>query len=66
MLLTLAVLLAGTIAYHFLPVGLLPEVEFPTIQVSGALPGASPETMASSVVPHRSNVTLAALPASPK
>lgn len=49
MLLTIAVLLAGSIAYHFLPVGPLPEVEFPTIQVSGGLPGASPETMASSV-----------------
>ena len=49
MLLTLAVLLAGTIAYHFLPVAALPGVDFPTIQVSGALPGASPETMASAV-----------------
>src|SRR5271163_1305768 len=49
MLLTIPVLLAGAIAYHFLPVGPLPEVEFPTIQVSGALPGASPETMASAV-----------------
>src|SRR5271163_1392758 len=49
MLLTIPVLLAGAIAYHFLPVGPLPEVEFPTIQVSGGLPGASPETMASAV-----------------
>ena len=48
-LLTVAIGLAGTIAYRFLPVSPLPEVEFPTIQVSAALPGASPETMASSV-----------------
>jgi len=49
MLLALAVLLAGTIAYRFLPVAALPEVDFPTIQVGGGLPGASPATMASSV-----------------
>src|ERR1700690_3524171 len=48
-LLSLAILMAGAIAFYFLPVGALPEVDFPTIQVSGALPGASPETMASSV-----------------
>ena len=48
-LLTVAVALAGAIAYRFLPVSPLPQVEFPTIQVQAALPGASPETMASSV-----------------
>ena len=48
-LLTAAVMLAGAIAYRFLPVAPLPQVEFPTIQVQAALPGASPETMASSV-----------------
>ena len=48
-LLTMAVLLAGGIAYRFLPVAPLPQVEFPTIQVQAALPGASPETMASAV-----------------
>jgi len=48
-LLTVALALAGAIAYHFLPVSPLPQVEFPTIQVSANLPGASPETMASSV-----------------
>ena len=48
-LLTLALGLAGAIAYQFLPVSPLPRVDFPTIQVSAALPGASPETMASSV-----------------
>ncbi|HTR03437.1 MAG TPA: multidrug efflux RND transporter permease subunit [Thermoanaerobaculia bacterium] len=48
-LLTIAVALAGGVAYFFLPVAPLPQVEFPTIQVSASLPGASPETMASSV-----------------
>ena len=48
-LLTFGVLLAGAIAYRFLPVAPLPQVEFPTISVSASLPGASPSTMASSV-----------------
>jgi hydrophobe/amphiphile efflux-1 (HAE1) family protein len=48
-LLSLAVLLAGSLAHQFLPVAALPQVEFPTISVSAGLPGASPETMASSV-----------------
>ena len=48
-LLTIAVAFAGALAYTALPVSPLPQVEFPTIQVSAALPGASPETMASSV-----------------
>jgi multidrug efflux pump len=48
-LLTAAVIMAGLIAYHFLPVAPLPQVEFPTIQVQAGLPGASPETMASAV-----------------
>jgi hydrophobe/amphiphile efflux-1 (HAE1) family protein len=48
-LLTFGVLLAGAIAYRFLPVAPLPQVEFPTISVSASLPGASPATMASSV-----------------
>src|SRR5206468_10433080 len=48
-LLTVAVGLAGTLAYFFLPVSPLPQVDFPTIQVQWRLPGASPETMASSV-----------------
>jgi multidrug efflux pump subunit AcrB len=48
-LLTVAIGLAGGIAYFALPVAPLPEVEFPTLMVSAALPGASPETMASSV-----------------
>ena len=48
-LLTIALGLSGVIAYNFLPVSPLPEVEFPTISVSASLPGASPETMASAV-----------------
>jgi len=48
-LLVVAILLAGATAYRLLPVSPLPQVEFPTISVSAGLPGASPETMASSV-----------------
>jgi len=48
-LLTIAIALAGGIAYTLLPVSPLPQVEFPTINVSAGLPGASPETMASAV-----------------
>jgi multidrug efflux pump len=48
-LLSLAILLAGSLAHEFLPVAALPQVEFPTISVSAGLPGASPETMASAV-----------------
>ena len=48
-LLTAALLLSGVLAFNFLPVAPLPQVEFPVIQVSASLPGASPETMASSV-----------------
>jgi len=48
-LLTLGAALAGAIAFRLLPVSALPQVEFPTIQVAAALPGASPETMATSV-----------------
>src|SRR5580698_7219991 len=48
-LLTIALGISGAVAYNFLPVAPLPQVDFPSIQVSAALPGASPETMASSV-----------------
>jgi multidrug efflux pump len=48
-LLSFAILMAGGIAFYFLPVAALPRVDFPTIYVRGGLPGASPETMASSV-----------------
>ncbi len=49
MLLTAALALSGALAFQYLPVAPLPEVEFPTIQVHANLPGASPETMASAV-----------------
>jgi multidrug efflux pump len=48
-LLTLAVALAGAIAFFQLPVAPLPQVDFPTVTVGASLPGASPETMASSI-----------------
>ena len=48
-LLTTGLALAGVGAYFVLPVSPLPQVDFPTIQVSAQLPGASPETMATSV-----------------
>src|SRR5580704_10655312 len=48
-LLTVAIALAGLVAFRILPVSPLPQVDFPTVSVSASLPGASPETMASSV-----------------
>jgi multidrug efflux pump subunit AcrB len=48
-LLTAGMALAGILAFRFLPVSPLPQVDFPTIQVSASLPGADPETMATSV-----------------
>jgi multidrug efflux pump len=48
-LLTLAIALAGILAYFLLPVSPLPQVDSPTISVSAGLPGASPETMSSAV-----------------
>ncbi|RAI58904.1 acriflavine resistance protein B [Roseicella frigidaeris] len=45
----LAILLLGAVCYPLLPVAPLPQVEFPTIQVTVTYPGASPETMASAV-----------------
>jgi multidrug efflux pump len=48
-LLSLAILLAGGVAFYYLPVSALPHVDFPSIYVRANLPGASPETMASSV-----------------
>jgi multidrug efflux pump len=48
-LLTIAIAMGGAVAYNVLPVSPLPQVDFPTINVQAALPGASPETMASSV-----------------
>ena len=48
-LLTLAIALVGILGFRLLPVAPLPQVDFPVIMVSASLPGASPETMASSV-----------------
>ena len=48
-LLMAGIFLIGVVAFPLLPVAPLPQVDFPTIQVSATLPGASPETMASSV-----------------
>jgi hydrophobe/amphiphile efflux-1 (HAE1) family protein len=48
-LLTIGLALSGILAFQFLPVSPLPQVDFPTIQVSAGLPGAEPETMATSV-----------------
>jgi hydrophobic/amphiphilic exporter-1 (mainly G- bacteria), HAE1 family len=48
-LIMVGILFVGLVAYQNLPVAALPQVDFPTIQISAQLPGASPETMASSV-----------------
>ena len=48
-LLTLGLAFAGAVAFRLLPVAPLPQVDFPTISVTGSLPGASPETMATAV-----------------
>ena len=48
-LLTLGITLAGIVAFRFLPVSPLPQIDFPTISVSATLPGADPETIATSV-----------------
>src|ERR1700743_963556 len=48
-LLMIAIMLSGLLAYRFLPVAALPEVDYPTIQVQTFYPGASPDVMTSSV-----------------
>ena len=48
-LIMLGILVFGTMAYRTLPVSDLPTIDFPTISVNASLPGASPETMASTV-----------------
>lgn len=48
-LITLGIVLSGVVAFRLLPVAPLPQVDFPTIQVSAGLPGADPETMATAV-----------------
>ncbi|AZO02262.1 efflux RND transporter permease subunit [Mesorhizobium sp. M2A.F.Ca.ET.043.02.1.1] len=49
LLMSFALILGGIFAYKFLPVAALPSAEFPVVNVSASLPGASPETMATSV-----------------
>ena len=48
-LLTVAAVLAGLLGFALLPVAPLPQIDFPTIYVQASLPGASPETMATTV-----------------
>src|SRR5260221_8315345 len=48
-LLSVGLFLAGAVAYRFMPVAALPNVEFPTIYVSANRPGADPSTMAATV-----------------
>ncbi|MBV8593663.1 MAG: efflux RND transporter permease subunit, partial [Caulobacteraceae bacterium] len=48
-LLMAAILLAGMVAFRFLPLSALPEVDYPTIQVTTGYPGASPEVMSTTV-----------------
>lgn len=48
-LISLAIVFFGLMAYRMLPVSDLPNVDFPTLVVNATLPGASPETMASSI-----------------
>ena len=48
-LLAAALLLSGTLAFNFLPVASLPQMDFPVISVGASLPGADPQTMASAV-----------------
>jgi len=54
-LLGVAVLLGGILGYFWLPISSLPQVDFPTIQVTTQLPGASPDTMAALVLPFASS-----------
>src|SRR5947209_11913526 len=49
MLLALGLLIAGAVAYRFLPIAPLPSVDIPTIIVLATRPGAAPETMANSI-----------------
>src|SRR5271167_4525313 len=48
-LLMLAILLSGILAFRFLPLSALPEVDYPTIQIQTFYPGASPDVMSTSV-----------------
>ena len=48
-LLMIAILLAGVVAYRFLPISALPEVDYPTIEIQTFYPGASAEVMTTSI-----------------
>jgi len=48
-LLALGLLLAGIVAYNYIPIAPLPQIDFPTINVQASLPGADPVTVATSV-----------------
>src|SRR5438552_18067734 len=63
-LVTFAILLFGIVGYRALPIAALPSVDYPTIQVTAAQPGANPETMASSIATplEREFSTIAGLP----
>jgi len=52
-LMTASLIVFGAFAYRLLPVAALPAVDFPTIQITATLPGASPETMGLGCVTHR-------------
>ena len=66
-LLMVAIMLSGMVAYMFLPLSTLPQVDYPTIQVQTLYPGASPEVMTSSVTaPPALRITCASPSASPK
>lgn len=64
-LITIAIALAGVVAYRVLPVSPLPQVDFPTISVGASLPGGSAEIMASSVATP-SSASWGTSPASPR
>ena len=64
-LLGLATVLGGALGYFNLPVSSLPQVDFPTIQVTTQLPGANPQTM-STWSPPRSSASSARSPRSPR
>ncbi len=64
-LLAIAVLLGGALGYRALPVSALPQVDFPTIQVTTQLPGASPDTV-STLITASLERQFGQIPASPR
>ena len=63
-MLTATIIALGIFGYRLLPVSALPKVDFPTIQITATLPGASPDTMAASVAGIRSSASSRPSPAS--